>query len=356
MEHFYDAIDILKGMISIPSFSREEKEVADFLHEYWKNAGHVVHRQENNLWIQAGIDTSKPTLLLNSHIDTVRPVSGWCKDPFMPDDSEDDKIYGLGSNDAGASVVSLYEAFSVLSQKKQPYNVVFLASAEEEISGKEGVESVLPLFTGICFAVVGEPTCMQPAVAEKGLMVLDCTTAGKAGHAARDEGVNAITLAIKDIEWFNTFLFPDKSKLSGPVKMSVTQIQAGTQHNVVPDCCNFVVDIRSNEFYTNEELLHHIRKQVKSEVIPRSTRLNSSRTEVSHPFVQRAVMMGREPFGSPTLSDQSLMPFPTVKIGPGDSARSHSADEYIRLSEIREAIDTYITLLDGLNIEGNDNK
>jgi len=344
-------MDLLKGMISIPSFSREEKDVADFLQRRWSDAGYVVNRQGNNLWLSTEIDTAKSTVLLNAHIDTVHPVSGWTKDAFTPDESDDDILYGLGSNDDGASVVSLFEAFTILSHREQAYNLIFLASAEEEVSGKNGIESVLPLLPEISFAVVGEPTGMQPAVAEKGLMVLDCTAVGKAGHAARNEGVNAITLAIKDVEWFNNFRFPDESALLGPVKMSVTQIQAGTQHNVIPDRCTFVVDVRSNEFYSNEELLQHIKGYIHSEVIPRSTRLNSSRTDISHPFVKRAMMLGKQPFGSPTLSDQALMPFPSVKIGPGDSARSHSADEYIRPSEIREAIDTYIMLLDKLFID-----
>lgn len=351
MEHFYDATDLLKGMISIPSFSREEKQVADFLHVRWTEAGHRVNRHGHNLWITAdGYDTAKPTLLLNSHIDTVRPVSGWTRDAFVPDETEDDRLYGLGSNDAGASVVSLYEAFVILSQRRQPCNLIFLASAEEEISGQNGLESVLPLLPPVSFAVVGEPTGMNPAVAEKGLMVLDCTVTGKAGHAARDEGINAITLAIGDIEWFNRFRFPRESDLSGPVKMTVTQIQAGTQHNVIPGRCTFVVDVRSNEHYSNDELLRHIREHVRCLVTPRSTRLNASHTDVNHPFVRRAIMMGKRPFGSPTLSDQALMPFASVKIGPGDSSRSHSAGEYIRPSEIREAIDTYVMLLDGLDL------
>jgi len=350
MEHFYDAIDLLKGMISIPSISREEKAVADFLQRRWEKSGHTINRLGNNLWLSTAIDVSKPTLLLQSHIDTVYPVSGWTKDPFTPDETEDDLIYGLGSNDAGASVVSMYTVFILLTQCEQPYNLIFLASAEEEISGKNGIESLLPLLPPISFALVGEPTQMQPAVAEKGLMVLDCTVTGQAGHAARDEGINAISLAIRDIEWFNTFHFPCSSDLLGPVKMSVTQIQAGTQHNVIPDKCTFVVDIRSNEFYSNDELLQLIKQQVRCEVVPRSLRLNSSSTPRSHPFVQRALMLGKQPFGSPTLSDQALMPFPSIKIGPGDSARSHSADEFIRPSEIREAIDVFVTLLDGLHL------
>jgi acetylornithine deacetylase len=345
---FYDALDLLKGMITRPSFSREEKDVADFLQQQWTDDGFCVNRHGNNLWITAG-DASKPTILLNSHIDTVRPVSGWTRDAFTPDDTEDDKLYGLGSNDAGASVVALYEAFTVLAKKEQPYNLIFLASAEEEVSGRAGVESVLPLLPPVAFGLVGEPTGCNPAIAEKGLMVLDCVARGRAGHAARDEGLNAITQAIRDVEWFNSYRFPKESELLGAVKMSVTQIEAGTQHNVIPDRCSFVVDIRSNEMYSNEELLGIIREHVRCEATPRSTRLNSSHTDMDHPVVLRSKMLGRQPFGSPTLSDQALMPFPTVKIGPGDSARSHSADEYIRPSEIREAIDMYVMLLDGLS-------
>ena len=293
---------------------------------------------------------SKPTILLNSHIDTVKPVSGWTKDPFTPEETEDERLYGLGSNDAGASVVSLYSAFCRLTEHEQPYNLIFLASCEEEVSGKNGIEAALKQLPPIAFAVVGEPTGMHPAVAEKGLMVLDCVAKGKAGHAARNEGVNAIYKAMKDIEWFATYQFPEKSDFLGPVKMSVTVVNAGTQHNVVPDRCEFVVDVRSNECYSNEELYRLIQQNVECEVTPRSFRLNSSRTDLNHPFVRRAVMMGLEPFGSPTLSDQALMSFPSVKIGPGQSSRSHSADEYICLMEIREAIEVYVRLLDGLNI------
>ena len=349
MEQYYEAIDLLKGMISRPSFSREETAVADYLQKCWSDAGHHLFRKGNNLWIIApGFDFAKPTLLLNSHIDTVKPAAGWQKDPFLPEETEDDRLYGLGSNDAGASVVSLYEAFTILSAKAQPYNLIFLASCEEEVSGKNGIESVLPELPPIRFAVVGEPTGMRPAIAEKGLMVLDCVATGKAGHAARNEGVNAIYKAIEDINWFSTYQFPEKSDLLGPVKMTVTIIKAGTQHNVVPDRCEFTVDIRSNEFYSNERLFALIKEQVGCEIKARSFRLNSSRTEPEHPFVQRCLMLGKEPFGSPTLSDQALMRFPSVKIGPGDSARSHSADEYIYGPEIRDAITTYVRLLDGL--------
>ncbi|MDL2245045.1 M20 family metallo-hydrolase [Parabacteroides sp. OttesenSCG-928-J18] len=354
MEHYYEAIDILKGMIRIPSFSREEEAVANFLQETWQKAGHNVHRKGNNLWLIApGFDFSKPTILLNSHIDTVKPVAGWTKDPFVPTE-EEGVIYGLGSNDAAASVVSLYETFVVISRKQQAYNLIFLASCEEEVSGKQGIESVLPDLSRIDFALVGEPTGMHPAIAEKGLMVLDCTAIGKSGHAARNEGINAITLALKDIEWFNSYQFPKQSELLGPVKMTVTMIQAGTQHNVIPDRCEFTVDIRTNEYYPNKELFELIAKAVDCEVKARSFRLNSSSISPDHPFVARAVMMGKTPFGSPTLSDQALMSFPSVKIGPGDSARSHSADEYIEEIEIREAIDTYVRLLDGLHLSPGD--
>lgn len=350
---FYNAIDTLKGMIRIPSFSREESAVADYLQELWTKASHRVHRKGNNLWIVApGFDFGRPTILLNSHIDTVRPVAGWTYDPFSPVKDDVDTIYGLGSNDAGASVVSLYEAFVILSNRPQPYNLIFLASCEEEVSGKNGIESVLPDLPRIDFAIVGEPTGMRPAIAEKGLMVLDCVSIGKSGHAARNEGINAISLAIKDIEWFNTYHFPLQSDMLGPVKMNVTMIQAGTQHNVVPDRCEFTVDVRSNEFYSNEELFRLIAEHVSCEIKARSFRLNSSRTPSDHPFVQRAHILEKEPFGSPTLSDQALMPFPSVKIGPGQSARSHTADEYIEASEIREAIDLYVTLLDNINPGG----
>ena len=346
---YYDAIDILKGMISRPSFSRDEGLVADFLQQTWEKAGYKVNRSGNNLWLIApGFDIEKPTLLLNSHVDTVKPASGWTRDPFTPEETDEERLYGLGSNDAGASVVSLYECFRVLSEKEQPYNLIFLASCEEEVSGKNGLESVLPKLPPIAFSVVGEPTGMQPAVAEKGLMVLDCVSIGKSGHAARNEGINAIYLAMKDMEWFHTYQFPEKSDFLGPVKMSVTMIHAGTQHNVVPDRCEFTVDIRTNEFYSNERLFELIKQQVGCEVKARSFRLNSTRTDMNHPFVQRALLLGKTPFGSPTLSDQALMPFPSVKMGPGDSARSHAADEYIELMEIREAIDTYVRLLDGI--------
>ncbi len=347
---YYDAVDLLKEMISIQSFSREEDAVANHVETYIRKKGFSPNRIGNNIWIQSeNFDSGKPTILLNSHIDTVKPVSAWTKDPFNPEE-EHDFLYGLGSNDAGASVVSLLHAFFALTEKNQKYNLVFLASCEEEVSGKGGVEMALPHLPQITFGIVGEPTGMHPAIAEKGLMVLDCIAKGVSGHAARNEGVNAIYAAIKDIEWFRTHQLEKISDLLGTVKMTVSMVNAGTQHNVVPDKCEFVVDVRSNELYSNEELFAIIDKHIESELKARSYRLNSSRIDINNPFVQRALMIGKEAYGSPTLSDQALMPFPTVKIGPGDSARSHTADEYILKSEIREAIELYIKLLDGLEL------
>lgn len=345
-----EAVTLLSSLISIPSISREEDKVADFLQNYIEENGIMTGRYGNNIWcICPMFDIQKPTILLNSHIDTVKPVNGWRKQPFTAK-MENGKLYGLGSNDAGASVVSLFQAYRHLSATEQAYNLIFLASCEEEVSGKNGIESVLPQLPPITLGIVGEPTEMHPAIAEKGLMVLDVYAHGKAGHAARNEGINAIYKALDDIQWFRTYRFPKESALLGPVKMSVTQINAGTQHNVIPDLCNFVVDIRSNECYSNEELYQEITSHTQSEVKARSFRLNSSHIESEHPFVQKAIKLGRTPFGSPTLSDQALMRFPSVKIGPGKSSRSHTADEYILVSEIEEAIRIYIDLLDGLVI------
>lgn len=343
-----EATTLLSSLIGIPSISREEQAAADFLQNYIEETGIMTGRSGNNIWcISPMFNLDKPTILLNSHIDTVKPVNGWRKHPFTPK-VENGKMYGLGSNDAGASVVSLFQVYRHLSMTEQAYNLIFLASCEEEVSGKNGIESVLPQLPPIALGIVGEPTEMQPAVAEKGLMVLDVTAYGKAGHAARNEGENAIYKVLNDVAWFRDFRFPKESPLLGPVKMSVTQMNAGTQHNVVPDVCTCVVDIRSNECYSNEELFKEITSHIGSEAKARSFRLNSSHIELNHLFVKRAVKMGRTPFGSPTLSDQALMKFPSVKIGPGKSSRSHTADEYIMVSEIEEAIRVYIELLDGL--------
>ena len=345
-----DAIALLQQMIAISSESKEESAVADFLERFIEINGYVASRKNNNIWVMSsGFDVSRPTILLNSHIDTVKPVLGWSRDPLRPT-IENGKLYGLGSNDAGASVVSLLFAFFSLTKQQQSYNLIFGASAEEEISGVNGLECLLKELPVIDFAIVGEPTGMNMAVAEKGLMVLDCTVYGKAGHAARDEGDNAIYKAIKDIDWFRSYQYEKRSELLGRVKMTVTQINSGTQHNVIPDKCTFVVDVRSNEMYSNQEILSEIINHVDCEVQPRSTRLSSSATPLDHAVVKRGLELNRTLFGSPTLSDQSLMPFASIKMGPGKSSRSHTADEYILVSEIDEAIDVYIQLLDGLKL------
>lgn len=346
---YYDSIDLLKQMIAIPSVSKEEDDVAGLITQYIEGKGLTIHRKGNNVWTMSPeFNPEKPAVLLNSHIDTVKPVSTWTVNPFQPIEQED-RITGLGSSDAGASVVSLLHAFLFLIQKEQPCNFIFLASCEEEISGKNGVESVLPELPEISLGVIGEPTQMQPAIAEKGLMVLDCSVYGISGHAARNEGENAIYKAIPSIEWFRNYNFPKQSDLLGSVKMTVTMIQSGQQHNVIPDLCTFVVDVRTNECYSNIEILDIVTKECGCEVKARSTRLNSSSISINHPIVQRALLMGKKAFGSPTLSDQSLMNFPTLKIGPGNSALSHTANESIHCPEIREAIELYIKLLNNLN-------
>ena len=344
-----DTIDLLKNMIRIPSFSREEGAVADFLERWMLTEGFAVKRSGNNLWVESSPADGRPTILLNAHIDTVKPASGYTRDPFTPN-IEDGCLYGLGSNDDGGSLIALLETYLRLIQKEQPYRLIFSATAEEEVSGKGGLDLILPQLGRIDFGVMGEPTGMRMAVAERGLMVLDCTAYGKSGHAARNEGVNAIYKAIEDIQWFKSHSFDRVSDFLGAVKMSVTQINAGTQHNVVPDRCTFVVDVRPNGMYTNPELLEMIKSSVSCEVKERSTRIGSSHLPMDHPAVVRGLSLGLEPFGSPTTSNQALCHFPTLKIGPGDSARSHSADEYIRLDEIADGIETYVALLDGLTL------
>ncbi len=347
-EAYQNAVELLEKLIPITSFSREEKDAADFFQLYMESKGYTTIRKGNNLWsIAAGFDSHKKTLLLNSHIDTVRPADSWKYDPFKPM-LEGDKLYGLGSNDAGASLVSLLQVFFMLSEKEQLYNLIFSCSAEEEVSGANGCASMMQEMPPIDLAVVGEPTGMQLAVAEKGLLVLDCISRGKSGHAAREEGENAIYKAIQDVNWFRTYQFEKKSELSGPVKMSVTMINAGTQHNVVPDKCEFVVDIRSNEYYSNQEIVDEVKKKVSCEVKPRSTHLNSSYISLEHPIVKRGLQLGLTYYGSPTSSDQMRIPYTSIKIGPGESSRSHTADEFIRLSEIKQGIEIYMKLLDGL--------
>ena len=348
------AVELLKMLVSTPSVSRDESVAADKLQMFIERSTPVlldIHRHGNNIWcIAPGYDAQRPTLLLDAHIDTVKPVAGWSTHPHTPI-VDGDIIYGLGSNDDGGSLVTMLQLFYLICKKPQHYNTVFLASAEEEVSGKNGIEAVIPHLPPIACAIVGEPTAMQPAIAEKGLMVLDCITHGVAGHAARNTGENAIYKAMQDIEWFRTHKFPKSSALLGDVKMSVTQIMAGTQHNVIPDECSFVVDVRSNECYSNKELLEIISNSVACDVNARSTRLNSSFISTEHPLVKRAIELGREPFGSPTLSNQALISgVPCLKLGPGESSRSHTANEFIKISEIREGIELYIKLLDGIEL------
>ena len=366
-----EAADLLSRLIAIPSVSREETEAADLLEAQMKEWGLSPKREGNNVWtVSPDFDEQRQTILLNAHIDTVKPVATWTRDPFKPQ-WEDDKLYGLGSNDCGGGLVSLLQTFrmitgqtsltgfsslsskSSLSSQSSPssssspsFNYIFLASCEEEVSGKDGIARVLPLLPHIDVAIVGEPTGMQPAVAEKGLMVIDGYAHGKSGHAAREEGVNAIYQALDDLVWLRDYRFEKVSELLGPTKMTVTVVEAGTQHNVVPDLLHFIIDVRPNEYYKNEDIYAFLVSQMKKcELKARSFRLHSSSIALDHPLVKRCVAMGMKPFGSPTLSDQALMAFPSLKLGPGESSRSHSADEFICLSEIEDAIKKYLMIL-----------
>ena len=349
-QYVSDAVELLKKLIATPSVSRNEKDAADIMEQTIRSYGFEPQREANNLWIiDPHYDESRPTLLLNAHIDTVKPVASWSRDPFSPD-VEDGVLYGLGSNDCGGGLCSLLQIFRMLTEKPQSYNLIYLASAEEEVSGKDGITRALPLLPHIDLAIVGEPTGMNPAVAEKGLMVLDVIAHGKSGHAARNEGVNAIYEALDDMRWIRDYKFEKVSEFLGPTKMTLTVVNSGTQHNVIPDKCTMLVDIRTNEFYDNEEVYEFIRQHLKSEVKAHSFRLKSSRIDPEHPLIRKCVAMGMKPFGSPTLSDQALMHFPSFKLGPGESSRSHSANEFIRISEIRDAIAKYEPLLDGAAI------
>ena len=342
-----EAVSLLSHLIATPSVSREERRAADIMEEELTRCGFTPHREANNVWAIGSCQREdRPTLLLNAHIDTVKPVASYTRNPYEPS-LEDGTLYGLGSNDCGGGLVSLLQVFRELSASERcPYNLVYLASAEEEVSGKDGISRALPLLPHVDVAIVGEPTGMQPAVAEKGLMVVDITAHGKSGHAARNEGVNAIYEALDDLCWIRSHRFDRVSQFLGPTKMQATVVNAGTQHNVVPDECKIVVDVRTNELYTNEEVFDIISSHCKSECRARSFRLHSSRIDLNHPLVERCVALGLQPFGSPTLSDQALMPFASLKLGPGQSARSHSANEYIKVSEIEHAIVLYLRLLE----------
>lgn len=351
IRHLYtEAISLLKDLIAIPSFSREEGGTASLIEHWLKENLITAHRLQNNVYAyNKHFDNRKPTILLNSHHDTVKPNRAYTLDPFKPVE-DGGKLFGLGSNDAGGALVSLIATFiHFYGQKDLSHNIILAASAEEEISGHQGIELLLPQLGPIKWGIVGEPTRMQLAVAEKGLLVLDCVTHGQAGHAAREEGENAIYKALRDIEWFRHYQFANVSPLLGPVKMSVTVIETDNKaHNVVPSQCHFVVDVRVNELYTFEEILEILRAHVSCDLKPRSLRMRSSAIPMEHPIVQAGIRAGRACFGSPTTSDKALMPFPTLKTGPGDSARSHTADEFIYTAEIEEGIVSYIHLLDSV--------
>lgn len=341
-----DSKSLLASLIEIPSFSREEENTANCIQNYFSERDIQTQRLGNNIIaLNNYFDPSKPCILLNSHHDTVKPNLGYTKDPFKAI-IEDGKLYGLGANDAGGCLVSLIAAFLYYyNQEDLKYNLCLVASAEEEVSGKSGIEMVFPELPNCEFAIVGEPTLLDLAVAEKGLMVLDCIAHGQSGHAAREEGVNAIYKALKDIEWFKTYQFPKESTYLGPIKMSVTMINAGSQHNVVPASCEFVVDVRTTDVYSNLEVLDIIKSNIDSDANARSTRLNPSTIDINHPIVKSGISLGKRTYGSPTMSDQALIPIQSIKVGPGDSARSHTADEFIYLDEIDKGINFYIDLL-----------
>jgi acetylornithine deacetylase len=344
---YQQAVVLLQQLINIPSFSKEENLTADLLEIFLTEKGVKTNRQLNNIWAwNKHFDASKPTILLNSHHDTVKPNSGYTRNPYEGV-IENGKLFGLGSNDAGGCLVSLIHTFLYFHERENlKYNFCLATTAEEEISGVNGLELIIPALGKLDFGIVGEPTLMNLAIAEKGLMVLDCVAHGKAGHAAREEGENAIYKALKDIEWFRNYRFPIESEVFGPVKMSVTIINAGSQHNVVPASCNFTVDVRVTDAYRNEEVLEIIRQHVGCDVTPRSIRLKPSKIPKEHPIVQAGLTLGRTTYGSPTTSDQSLLDIPSLKVGPGDSARSHTADEFIYVDEIREGIELYIKILE----------
>lgn len=350
---FSQQLELLKKLIATPSVTRSEQEASAIIKADMESHGYKPECIGLNLLCYGhSYDSAKPTLLLNSHIDTVKPVAGWTKDPFTPV-IEDGRLYGLGSNDDGAGLVSLLHTFYILDSKPQPYNPVFLATVEEEVNGQGGMKLAVQSLPHIDVALIGEPTGMQPAVAEKGLMVLDFIVHGKAGHAARNEGINALYRATELIEKLRIFKFDKVSDLLGTVKFTITMINAGTQHNVIPDVCTFTADIRTNELYSNQEVFDIISGQLPEycEVKARSFNLNSSRIDVNHPLIRKSVSLGLKPYGSPTLSDQAILSCPSLKLGPGESARSHTADEYVTLAELEQAVPCYLKLLDGLRIK-----
>ncbi|SNR79597.1 M20 family metallo-hydrolase [Lutibacter flavus] len=342
-----EAIELLKKLISKQSFSGEENETALLIMQWFSSHNIKFESDKHNVWAKNRyFNPSKKTILLNSHHDTVKPNKGYTRNPLSPD-LEDGKLFGLGSNDAGGCLVSLLATFTYFYNREDlKYNFVIVASAEEENSGPNGLNSMLKIIPDIDFAIVGEPTLMNLAIAEKGLMVMNCEAKGTAGHAAHGIGDNAIYNSIEDINWFRTYEFPKISETLGKVKMTVTQINAGHQHNVIPATCNYVVDVRVTDAYSNQEVFEIIQSNVKSEVCPRSLRLNSSSIPKEHPIVQAGIKLGRETYGSPTLSDQAVLNCPSLKLGPGQSLRSHTADEFIYVNEIEEGVQLYIKILE----------
>jgi len=340
------ALNLLKNLIETPSFSSEEQGTAELIKQWCTQHQIDFKTDNNNVWaVNKYFDATKKTILLNSHHDTVKPNKAYTKNPFKAEVSEG-KLFGLGSNDAGGCLVSLLATFTYYyNQENLKYNLVFVGSAEEESSGKKGLNSMLKIIPPIDFAIIGEPTLMQLAIAEKGLLVLDCESIGTPGHAAHGTGDNAIYKAFDDIKWLQNFDFPKVSETLGKVKMTVTQINAGKQHNVIPAKCHFVVDVRVTDAYTNKEVLEIVKKHLNAKVKERSLRLNSSSIDKNHPVVQAGVKLGRQTYGSPTLSDQSVLSCSSLKLGPGDSLRSHTADEFIYVNEIEEGIDLYIKIL-----------
>lgn len=353
-DYIDEAVTLLQKLISTPRVSRDENNATDIMEQWMHERNLAPQRVGNNLLLVCDdYDSSKQTIMLNAHIDTVKPVASWTRNPNDPC-IEGDALYGIGSNDCGGGLVTLLQVYRILTTSARPYNLVYLASCEEEVSGVNGIRKVIPELPNLLpaggkidVAIVGEPTGMEPAVAEKGLMVIDMVAHGKSGHAARNEGVNAIYEALDDMLWIRNHKFEKVSDFLGPTRMTLTVVNSGTQHNVIPDECRMIVDVRSNEHYTNEELFEEIQRNVRSEMKARSYHLRSSHIELSHPLIKKCISMGMTPFGSPTLSDQALMPWPSFKLGPGQSSRSHSANEFIRISELTDALSKYLELLKG---------
>lgn len=342
------ALELLRRLIATPSHTRDEGATADLLCAFFEERGIAVERLHNNIIVRSkGYQAGRKTLLLNSHHDTVRPAASYTRNPYAPT-LEEGVLYGLGANDAGASLVALIELFLAYYDRALPFNLQLLLSAEEECGGEHGIRACYDHLQDVEMAIVGEPTSMQAAIAEPGLVVLDCEAKGRSGHAARGEGVNALYIALDDIQQVRTFQFEHTSAILGPVRMTATMINCGTQHNVVPDSCRFVVDVRTTDAYTNEEVVELLRAALQSEVTPRSTRIRASVIDEQHPLVRAAVKAGAKPFISTTTSDRTLMPIPALKIGPGDSARSHTADEYVLVEEIEQGIATYVEIIENL--------